>query len=349
MTRKLELPIVPFDDWPKPDQAAWRAAVRPGDILQPSGPLGARDAEQLSAFRQAYSRWLGYLSSAGAERSGGLEGLHGAHLRAFVELLKASLAPCTVRAYVTSLLTVARAMAPARSFAELHNATRNVWRWAKPVGDKRARVVHARVLYELGLELMAAAERSRPRPRTLDRYRDGLMIALLAARPLRRSNLAAIELDRHIERQGDFFWLAFAGSEMKNGRARSFPLPRDLTEPVQRYLEVYRPRLLQGLGRWRRPCGQEFWISSTGCPLNAKQVCARIVARTRARFGFAVNPHLFRDAAATSIAIEDPEHVGMVAAILGHANPQTAERFYNQAGSLEAGRRLQAIVQSFRT
>jgi hypothetical protein len=73
------------------------------------------------------------------------------------------------------------------------------------------------------------------------------------------------------------------------------------------------------------------------------------VARTRARFGHPVNPHMFRDAAATSIAIEDPAHVGMVAAILGHTNPQTAERFYNQAGSLEAGRCLQAVIQSSRS
>ena len=27
------------------------------------------------------------------------------------------------------------------------------------------------------------------------------------------------------------------------------------------------------------------------------------------RFGHALNPHLFRDCAATSIAIEDPDHV----------------------------------------
>jgi hypothetical protein len=33
---------------------------------------------------------------------------------------------------------------------------------------------------------------------------------------------------------------------------------------------------------------------------------------TRALFGHAVNPHLFRDSTATSIAIEDAEHVYIV-------------------------------------
>jgi hypothetical protein len=35
------------------------------------------------------------------------------------------------------------------------------------------------------------------------------------------------------------------------------------------------------------------------------------------------SPHLFRDCAATTLAIPDPAHVGAVAAILGHTNSRT--------------------------
>ncbi len=52
---------------------------------------------------------------------------------------------------------------------------------------------------------------------------------------------------------------------------------------------------------------------------------------TRERFGFPVNPHRFRDCAATSIAIEAPEHVGIILPVLGHARATTGERYYNQA------------------
>src|SRR6516164_6674257 len=38
---------------------------------------------------------------------------------------------------------------------------------------------------------------------------------------------------------------------------------------------------------------------------------------TRARFGHVISPHLFRDAAAASVAIEDPEHVHVTKSILG--------------------------------
>ena len=55
------------------------------------------------------------------------------------------------------------------------------------------------------------------------------------------------------------------------------------------------------------------------------------------------------DAAATSVAIEDPGHVGIVAAILGHSTARTGETYYNQASSLEATRRHQAVVKHLRT
>jgi integrase/recombinase XerD len=62
----------------------------------------------------------------------------------------------------------------------------------------------------------------------------------------------------------------------------------------------------------------------------------------------AINPHLFRDCAATTIAIHDPEHVQIIAAILGHSSMTTSERHYIQASSLEAGRRYHAVLAESR-
>ena len=42
----------------------------------------------------------------------------------------------------------------------------------------------------------------------------------------------------------------------------------------------------------------------------------RIMLQTKAAFGLPLNPHLFRDCAATSIAIQDPEHVRIAASLL---------------------------------
>jgi integrase len=64
----------------------------------------------------------------------------------------------------------------------------------------------------------------------------------------------------------------------------------------------------------------------------------RIRAQTRKAFGKAMNPHLFRDAAATTLAIADPEHVRIAAPVLGHRQLNTTERYYQQATGLEAHR-----------
>jgi integrase len=62
-----------------------------------------------------------------------------------------------------------------------------------------------------------------------------------------------------------------------------------------------------------------------------------------------VNPHLFRDCAATSIAVHDPDHVRIAAAVLGHRSFATTQRHYNLATALKAARNYQAELQRLRT
>jgi integrase/recombinase XerD len=66
---------------------------------------------------------------------------------------------------------------------------------------------------------------------------------------------------------------------------------------------------------------------------NVNAICIRIVARTREGLGHAVNPHLFRDRAATSVVIHDPAHVG-ISRLPGHRSGSIPERYYNQARSV---------------
>jgi integrase/recombinase XerD len=70
----------------------------------------------------------------------------------------------------------------------------------------------------------------------------------------------------------------------------------------------------------------------------------RVCKRTRDAFGVAVNPHLFRDAAATTLAIADPGNVRVAAPLLGHRTFATTERYYQQAKSLQAHRQYIAAL-----
>jgi integrase len=74
----------------------------------------------------------------------------------------------------------------------------------------------------------------------------------------------------------------------------------------------------------------------------------RIRARTGEAYGTPINPHLFRDIAATTLAVAAPQHVRLAAPLLSHTNLATTERCYLQASGLEASARYQAQVLSLR-
>ena len=56
----------------------------------------------------------------------------------------------------------------------------------------------------------------------------------------------------------------------------------------------------------------------------------------RTAFGRPVNPHLFRDVAATTLARDQPAQVRLAAPLLGHRSFSTTERHYNLARLTEA-------------
>jgi integrase/recombinase XerD len=82
--------------------------------------------------------------------------------------------------------------------------------------------------------------------------------------------------------------------------------------------------------------------------MSIKAIYDRVVINTSAALGRPINPHLFRDCAATSVAIDDPLHVGIASQLLGHCRSSTTERYYNQANAVEACRQFQAFLISLR-
>jgi len=352
MPRKLGIHILPVRDWPSRDRAAWTLALRSGSILDDGGKLARYPKRQKDRFKSAYGRWLGFLAEFCPEVQveSGVDHFARETLSNFVDRISATLAPFTVRAYLTDLLTVARAIGPDHDFKALWAATRHIWRTARPAKEKRSLLVPSRDLYKLGFDLVGSALNEVDLLDAAGTFRDGIMIALLAARPVRLSNLTSIEIDLHLERPGEQYWLMFPAHEVKNRRPLEFPLPHALTVSMDRYLTHHRP-LLVSAGRQQSDTEpfNALWVSSRGSRLKGRKIWEIIRQRTYERFGHPINPHLFRDAAATSIAIEDPGHVGIITAILGHSSYRTAECYYNQATSLEAARRLQDVIGAYRS
>ena len=91
-----------------------------------------------------------------------------------------------------------------------------------------------------------------------------------------------------------------------------------------------------------------LWINQYGFAYAYKHFGERISRVVEKRLGVRVTPHLFRDCAATTIAIADPDHVGMIASLLGHTNGRTGEAYYNQAKGIEAARANYANIRQLR-
>lgn len=265
MAGKIDLAIAPIDCWPRDDRLAWQAAVSDAGFFGDSGKLAHHNAQRLKALASAYGRWISFLDAYAPSHTGGLDWCDDrAAVSGFLDRL-GPLAPCSVRAYLTDLFTACQALAPERDFALLHTVMRHQWRTARPVSDKRTKIVPARDLYELGIGLMAQAPTCSTPLRQATQYRDGLMIAMLITCPVRIGNFLAIELERHLVFDGGHYRLRFEGSEVKNRRALAYLIPSALAPCIDRWLNDYRPICLVQRGRhYGDDGGRAFWVTSGG-------------------------------------------------------------------------------------
>jgi len=217
----------------------------------------------------------------------------------------------------------------------------------RPARPKRPQLVGSRDLFDLGVNLMAAAEQRNARDRATP-YRDGLMIGLLALRPLRLANLVGLTLDHTLVLRGEEWWIEIPAVETKTKEPIEMSWAPLLVSALEAYLSYHRPLLAKRHGRWTRPVGRSLWLSRDGSPMTRRAIYDRITKCTLKGLGRAVHPHLFRDSAATSIALEDPHHVRIASQLLGHRTFSTTEKYYNQARSLEASRTMQNYLLSLR-
>jgi integrase len=336
--------------WPQEDSRLWTIACTQGDILDDEmGSRAGYSAISNEKDRKGYGRWLNHL---------------GFHDREALKLVPADrITPDRVKAYVTRLEelgassqtllarlqelgAVAKVMGPDRNWTFINKLAARIRARHKPSRDKAVRHL-SNELVDLGLKLMTGADPTRGVDAAVQ-YRDGMVIAFLALVPLRRRNLAGLQLGRGLLRVGDRFLVTFTEDETKAGTPIEMFLPDVLLEPLKVWLEVWRPLLAERTGRWHKPAGDALWLSSHGSPMTQMALYDRIRLHTAAAFGEAINPHHVRHTAATTQAIADPTHVRITAPLLSHRTLNTTERYYQQATGYEAHRSFIAVINELR-
>ncbi|MGC2080449.1 MAG: hypothetical protein WA728_31450 [Xanthobacteraceae bacterium] len=343
------LPIVA---WPEQDRLAWEARTRPAGLFEQKGAGAEWSPRSRIKTAKGYGRWLCWLEQKGLLDPALTPGARVTKplIADYVAMLSASCAPYTVVCRLQELYDTLRVLAPDTDWRWLAELWMRLGRRAEPVRNKRVRLRPTRDLVDLGRGMMKSAEHVKgwSRRRRAVEYRDGLMIAVRAYRPLRLSNFTSIVLGVHLVQQRGAWWLKFTAGEMKAKRPYEVAFPRALIPELEHYLAVHRPVLLAGETGQLSPSTDALWVSEIGTMLENGALATRIRKHTRKAFGASLPPHWFRDAAATSIAEEDPRHVCDAHHVLGNTRA-TTEKYYNQARSLEASRRHQALLAVLRS
>jgi integrase len=168
------------------------------------------------------------------------------------------------------------------------------------------------------------------------------MIALLAFIPLRRKNLAALEIGRHLIREGDHWFVVIPREETKTRTPIEFPVPALLESYLATYLDIVRPQML------RRPACAALWLNSRGGPLSYAGIGDIVGHHSTMRLGFRVTLHDARDAVATTWAISAPDQIGVARDLLAHSDLRTTIRYYNRARGIEASRAHREVIAGMR-
>jgi integrase/recombinase XerD len=346
VTRRTQRLSLDLADWPARDRAAWAAARQPAGPLDDGGLAAGWSAKTVRQAEKGYGLWLGCLAQHGRLDPDAAPGarLTRDTLTLFGHDLLARVAPQTAASRVRDLSVMIRVLDPDADRSLVRKMQANLARRAPPSRAKRERMIAPSLLFAAGLARMDRVDQEQHRKLDVRnvRYRDGLLLAILAARAFRRGNLAQMRVGQHIAKVDGVYVCSFGAAETKNRRALVEPLPMELTRYIDRYLAEIRPALLRG-----HTC-DAFWVSTYRAALSEHSIYLKVCATTEEELGVRLSPHLFRDALATGIATDDPEHIRMASRLLGHADPRTTERHYIHAQALIASRRYNRAVLPLR-
>ena len=337
-----------FDLWPDKDRALWEAAFEPGDLFDADRRGTHLAAATKIGLRTAWARFLGFLSSedpkklflapdARVDRSS---------IKAFVEHLRQSCRDTTVVTTLHMLRMTVKLICPEVDWSWLKIIAKRIAAHAEPLHRRSGEVTSAQ-LFALGVHLMEDAENAALAAGKISEehalaYRDGLIIALLAAVPLRRRTLAALTIDLHLVRIGDGWLLDIPAADTKTRRPLELPIPSALSEYIDLYLGNFRSAIAGANTH------QGLWSSAKGRPMTGGSIYDAVCRRSNDLLGFPVNLHHFRRAAGNLWSVSDPTNVRGVRDLIGHADFGTTEKHYIGAQSRLAGRALAKVLRPSR-
>lgn len=320
---------MPLSKWPKQDRDLWLEAADTTDMFDFS-KISMWHAATKKVAVGAYGIWLQWL----AEHSLLTDGDPAARLSptAFRSFAKAQIAKglsmTTVADRLGRLVAIISGLCPGSDLTHARRIVSRVKAISKMQTRPKGFIVHARRMYELGFDLMAAGRATGVQTDSgANLFVDGLVVALLTACPMRIGNFSRLRLDHEVAHINNGWRLLVSGGSTKTSKPEIRLVPDNLSSSVDEYVAVVRPRLV--LERQHSVVDQgAFFIGPSGLPLRDQMMRRRIETRTEAAFGAPVLPHSFRKLAVTTLVLERPEHAASAPMLLEHDGARTCEDHY---------------------
>jgi integrase/recombinase XerD len=338
---------LPYTDWPAEDRKRWSAANKSGaDPFDDCGPAAHLAEPSRRALRGSYGRFLGFVSAIHPRLLDCTpeSRLDRKIIADYVAFRQPSCRESGIAIDLHHLRLALRFICPTTNWSWLATITKRIASKAKPKPPKHHRVT-TEMLYALGIELMDRAVANATNVADVSKadafdYRDGLMHALEACVLLRKRTLAALRIGHQLVKSGELWSLDIPAQDLKTRRPLDYPISFELSRRIDLYLSKFRRRIPGAANH------DGLWPSNKGRPMDAGTIYDTVRRRTREAFGFPVNLHRFRHAAATFWSIHDPANVRGVRDLLGHTSFDTTEKYRIMSQSRLAGRALARAIAS---
>lgn len=332
--------------WPDADRQMWERLLATASLLDDEGELARLRPATIQLLQHAYRQWIRWLNTSDPlaldvrpEERATLDRL--CRWRDDMSWLR----PMSRLLYINGTLRVLRAAKPDGDWVAQDRLVQ-ILKAQAGNGDrsrKAGRVLDSRVLYEAGVRYAMTPRKQAPTPlETACRFQTGTMIALLALMPLRSSTFRRLALGHSVHVTDDGIDIAVPGEMMKSGIPWEACVPDAVLPMLRRHLDEFRPWLLRRSGKSH----DYLWVTRAGEPFMTGHFGVRIAVAVQEATGIRVSPHLFRDAAATTVARHSPASAGLIRPVLAHSSPETAEKHYIHAGSIEAGRHYVELLRN---
>jgi site-specific recombinase XerD len=334
---------LPIHEWPDADRLAWEDACRPGTRLKPGGTACYLAEVSREDFARRYGAFLGFLQRSGRLRRnlGAAAQVTPSNVEPYIAELTARVRSVTVWNCIYKLRRAAELLAPMSDYSWLAEIEKDLALVMVPK-SKFDRLVFTQRLAEAGLTLVAEAQEYAKNDFDRARgLRNGLMIALLAHRPMRLKNFAALEIGHTFKEVHGSWWITLPRLSTKCHRPDERRVPEFLNPIIDVYLNQSRPILLKSAVPTNF-----LWISSTtGRQMTKKNLGMLISKITHQTLGVDVSPHLFRTAGATTAAMYGSDTPHLATAVLGHTDPRVTEEHYTRTTSINAAKTYAALIQ----